>query len=117
MTTAFRVFSAFNVNIELTSPECTFRQATFAGKWGIIMALPLVMAAIILLLQAGSAFFVRFVRGQSRKAAGAALAPLASVLLALMAFIYLYIATNVFTVLTCRTSDPPEYDASGAEIR
>jgi hypothetical protein len=112
----FRILSAFNLNIELIAPECAIPTVTFAQKWQAVMLLPVATAVVLMLIH--SVTIVQdVIKGRRVKLfeveSGGSLAAMS---LTLLYFLYLYLTRSIFDVMTCRSTDPPEFDRSGAEV-
>jgi len=113
----FRILSAFNLNIEIIAPECAFKGITYKQKWGMIMALPIAVFALLLVIHFSTIVYAVLIKGQSsRNLVRTTASPLIAMGQVLMYFLYLYITRSVFDVMTCRSPDPAEYDSKGNAI-
>jgi hypothetical protein len=91
----FRILSAFNLNIEIMAPECVFKGLQYTQKWGMIMALPLGVFALLLCVHGANIFYAVFIRGQKLSTfAAEAASPLIAMAQVLMYFLYLYLTRS-----------------------
>jgi hypothetical protein len=81
----------------------------------MIMALPLGVGVLLLFVFLLNASYALVVKGQKKGALVGMSSPLIGMAQVLMYFLYLYITRTVFDVMTCRSKDPPEFDAGGSE--
>ena len=98
----FSYLQFFNVNLELTAPECTFPGFTFKDKWLLIEGLPL--AALYLLGTAYALIYLhkRLVLGRRKNLHTHADAMVGSAF-SIMYYLYLYLTrTSLVRALHCR---------------
>jgi len=65
----FHVLSAFNLNLEITAPECSIPDLGYQAKWMAMEFLPIaaaVLACLVFLVQAGYQYWVAGQRGRER---------------------------------------------------
>lgn len=107
-----QVLSVFNFNIDITAPECLVPEFDYKIKWIVIMVLPLIFAAVLLLI-----FFslmllkwVRRVTGTSGKA------PkywshgnkLVAMFIIVFYFIYLSVTRRALDIFNCNPTEPSD---------
>ena len=63
----FHIFSVFNLNLEITAPECSIPDLGYQTKWFFIEALPLAASGIFLLLHVMLWFKKRCILGRKKK--------------------------------------------------
>jgi hypothetical protein len=92
-----RLLSAFNLNVELLEPECLVAGATLEQKYIVTLLLPVVLAALLLVVHAGSVG-LKFALGRSKQLQRN-LPMLVSVLLVLSSFLYLDVTLMLLQLL------------------
>lgn len=96
------IFAAFNFNIDITVPECLVPALAYQTKWGAIMLLPVVCAALLLLIFLARVAFARFIKKQKGRAAMQHLAnSLIATFLTLAYFLYLFISRTLLEPFNC----------------
>ena len=57
MLRLFQILSIFNFNVDVTAPECLVPDLAFDKKWAAMMCLPLIIAAVFIVLWLGKLLF------------------------------------------------------------
>ena len=109
LKTLFNVFSAFNLNIEITAPECLVPDLTFATKWFAVEVIPLAVAAIMLLLHAVQLAYKRACLSGGKKQQYDHVPALVATSIVLFRMLYMNLTKTSFDVLNCTPTDPPEF--------
>jgi hypothetical protein len=105
----FRVLSAFNLNIEIVTPECLVPNVTFVTKFMIIVTLPLLIGGFFgVLYLFGVARRFIFLGHRGRKELFTSLSLLVSSLLILMYLLYLYMTRTIIEVFNCAPTTPSD---------
>jgi len=94
----FQIMSAFNLNIELTAPECVVPSLAYQGKWLAFMVLPVIVAVFFGILHVAKLVYKRCVLGHTSNLNGH-LPQLISVLLVFGYVACESIHTSVFSAL------------------
>ena len=108
------ILSAFYANVEIVAPECLDPTATFITKFSGIVLLPVVFAAVLLVVHATLLFSKRVVMGRHNEVNRHA-HTLVGAGLVLMYFLYIYETRTVLAVFDCAPlvpSDGLEYMAA-----
>ena len=108
----FQILSAFNLNIEVVTPECLNPDLTYVQKFTAIMLLPVVLAALFLGVHGALVAYKALVKGRRRNLTRHT-APLVSALLLLSYMIYLFLVRTTLDVFNCQPAEPPDFDADG----
>jgi len=100
----YNALSFFNLNIELTAPECSF-QFGYATKWFLIECIPLIGFGIFLFAHWGKYFHKRCIKNRRNKL-HSHVHTMIGVCLVLMYYGYLYICKSTLDVMNCGPTDP-----------
>ena len=103
----FHIMSVFNLNLEITAPECSIPDLGYKAKWFGIEALPLAAAALFLLCHLAIVFKKRCVLGRRSRLNSHASA-LVAMLLVMMYVMYLFITRTILDVFNCAPTQPPD---------
>jgi heme/copper-type cytochrome/quinol oxidase subunit 2 len=102
----FRWMSMFNLNIDITAPECTIPEVSYSMKWFAIQLLP-VAICILLVVVFVSVFLVNWVikgrRGRQAREHGVTLQ---AVFTLMFYYMYLLLTRTTFDVFNCQPTDP-----------
>jgi len=104
----FRILSVFNLNLDLTAPECWAEGITFTMRWYATIGMPVVAAALIGLVWISKVLWTRLVKCQKLETMGDASDSLASALTTIYYVSYLLLARATVDVLSCAPSHPPD---------
>ena len=106
------VLSASYANVEIVAPECDDPESTFQTKFTGIVLLPVVLAAILLLVHAAAGVVRTFILGRRGAASAHGAARTASVLvsscLVLTYYLYIYETRTLLAVFDCTTTTPSD---------
>ena len=113
----FHVLSAFNLNIELTAPECIVPEVSFVEKWtAFVLLIPTIFAVMMLINLAYSGYKV-FCRGSHKRKAFTHTGMIVQMALLLLYFSFYPMVRIVFDALNCSASgNPVERDRNGEPI-
>ena len=103
----FTLMSAFNFNLEITAPECSFPELGFKLKWMLIMALPLAALTLFGLLHVSLVGYKFLILGRRKKLNRHAPAMVGTILV-MMYYLYLYLTRTTLDVFNCAPTDPPD---------
>jgi hypothetical protein len=101
--------SVFNLNLELTAPECSIPDLGYDTKWGFVQMIPVAAALIFLLVHFVKYFQKRCIRGRKdRQKLYSHVDALFGTGLMLFYFLYLFITRMSLDVFNCSPTDPPD---------
>ena len=103
----FHLFSVFNLNLEITAPECSIPDLSYKLKWFFIQALPLGAAMLFLLLHLTLLFKKRCLLGRKRRL-NSHLSAMVGMFFTMLYVLYLYLTRTVLDVFDCSPTDPPD---------
>ena len=103
----FHIMSVFNLNLEITAPECSIPDLGYQAKWFGIETLPLAAAGLFLICHVAILFKKRCIMGRKKRLNSHASA-LVAMLLVMMYVLYLFITRTVLDVFNCAPTDPPD---------
>jgi len=112
----FTFLSAFNLNLEITAPECMVPELAFGTKWAALMLLPLGALAILGVVHV--ALFLNKILCLSRRFADACcthIFSLVSLFITGSFLLYLMLTQSVFSIFNCNPTDPPELNPDGSQ--
>jgi hypothetical protein len=102
-------FSIFNLNADLTAPECLMPNLEYEHKWYAYMAMPVVTTALLALYCAGMYAWKLCVLGQKKKAVLCShAAPIVGLQLIMLYYMYMMLARRVFYIWNCVELDPSD---------
>jgi hypothetical protein len=102
-------FSIFNLNADLTAPECLMPNLEYEHKWYAYMAMPVVSTLLLAFYCAGMYSWKRFVLGQRKKAVLCShAAPIVGLQLIMLYYMYMMLARRVFYIWNCVELDPSD---------
>jgi hypothetical protein len=105
----FHLLSAFNLNIEITSPECLLPDTTYVQKFSAVMTLPLAAGFIFASIFVGRYCFARFImRQRGRSFLTRHSHALVSAMLMICYFMYLSISRTLLEVFNCVPATPDD---------
>lgn len=99
--------SVFNLNLELTAPECSIPNLTYAEKWFAIQILPLAALTLFLLLHVLRLCHKRCIMRRKERLNSHAPA-LVGTVLTMFYYMYLYLSRVTLDVFNCNPTDPPD---------
>lgn len=103
----FTYLQFFNVNLELTAPECTFPKFTFVNKWFSIEGLPMGAFVFLALMYAVLYLHKRIILGRRKRLHTHADAMVGSAF-SIMYYLYLYITRTTLDIFNCTTTTPSD---------
>ena len=101
----FHMMSVFNLNLEITAPECSIPDLGYYTKWMVIEALPLAAVAGFLTMHITLLVYKKCILCRSGKATGHVNNMIGSLFLMLY-YLYLYITRTTLDVFNCSPTDP-----------
>jgi hypothetical protein len=101
-----QLMSIFNINIEITAPECSF-DITYELKWTITMLLPVLALTIFGLIHVFAYLRKRCILGQKENLHSHA-PVMVSVSLTTMYYLYLFLTRSTLDIFNCGPTDPPD---------
>jgi cysteine-rich repeat protein len=104
----FRILSVFNLNLDLTAPECWAEGITFSARWYATIAMPLGATFMIALVWVSSALWTRFIKCQKLTTMDDSTNSLISAITTIYYVSYLLLARATVDVLACAPSVPPD---------
>jgi hypothetical protein len=104
----FHIMSAFNLNLEITAPECLVPDIAFVTKWLIIMGVPVGCCAILLVAFVSGYSWKRFIKRESHKESMQVRDKILAGYMILLYFLYLYITKQILDIFNCIPTDPPD---------
>ena len=107
MQTMLTILSAFYANVEIVAPECLDPNATFSTKFTGIVLLPIMFAAVLLVVHALLLFSKVVVMGRHNEVNRHA-NTLVGAALVLMYFLYIYETRTVLSVFDCAPLTPSD---------
>jgi hypothetical protein len=106
---AFRIFSAFNFNIDITAPECALKSMSYETKWWISMQLPVGAAVIFMLIFVSNLLYKRLVMCvKTRAKLLSHKNALIGMFFVMFYFLYLYLTRTVFDIFNCSPTIPSD---------
>jgi hypothetical protein len=106
---AFRIFSAFNFNIDITAPECALKSMSYETKWWISMQLPVGAAVIFLIIFVSNLLYKRvFMCVKTRAKLLSHKNALIGMFFVMFYFLYLYLTRTVFDIFNCSPTIPSD---------
>ena len=103
----FHMLSIFNLNLELTAPECSIPDLGYKTKWYFIQALPLVANSLFAILYVTTYLHKKCILRRSGDLHRHASALVATSLV-MFYYLYLYITRTVLDVFNCAPTEPPD---------
>ena len=103
----FHMFSVFNLNLEITAPECSIPDLGYELKWFFAESLPLAAATLFVALYAFLYLRKRCFLGRKRNLHRHA-SVLIAMLLVMFYYLYLYLTRTTLDVFNCAPTDPPD---------
>ncbi len=103
----FRYLSFFNLNIDITAPECLAPNLSYGFKWYAMQGMPVAAISIFAMLFVGKVLYKRFVKGQKKNLTSSVPA-LVSTVITMLYFLYLLLVRNTFDVFNCNPTVPPD---------
>ena len=103
----FHAFSVFNLNLEITAPECSIPDLGYELKWFFAESLPLAAGGMFLV-----AYVVLYLNKRCILRRTKRLHRHSSILIAMafvsMYYLYLYLTRTILDVFNCSPTDPPD---------
>src|SRR5690606_25513883 len=108
LVSLYNMLSAFNLNIDLSAPECWDSvDFTYKQKWIVIECFPLFLMTIALIIYFGKYAYKRFIK-RRRARLQSHLPALIGFVFTFMYYIYLYITTTTLAVFNCQPTVPSD---------
>ena len=104
----FRLMSMFNLNIDITAPECAIPDVSYAQKWFVIEALPLCIGGLLFVVYIAILFYNSVVKGVKGKAAREHGTTITAMCTLIIYYMYLLLTRTTFDVFNCQPTDPPD---------
>jgi hypothetical protein len=102
-------FSIFNMNADLTAPECLVPNLEYEHKWYGYQALPIIVSVILGLYIVLHFLFKRFFLCQKKKRLTCSHAsPIVGLQLILMYYLYMMLARRILYIFNCVDTDPSD---------
>jgi hypothetical protein len=102
------ILSAFNLNIDLTAPECTIETITYGDRWAITMALPILILSVFVVSTLVRYLYKRFIRKVPSERRWSHAPALIGIYFTLFYFMYLLLARATFDVFQCAPVIPDD---------
>ena len=103
----FHSLSVFNLNLEITAPECSIPDLGYALKWSFAESLPLAAASMFAVWYVLLYLRKRVLLGR-RKNLHRHASVLIAMLLVMFYYLYLYLTRTILDVFNCAPTDPPD---------
>lgn len=104
----FHVMSAFNLNLEITAPECLVPDIAFVTKWLLMMAIPVGCCVFLLMAFAGGFAWRFFVKRLSVAVSLQVGDKILAGFVILLYFLYLQITKQILDIFNCVPTTPPD---------
>jgi hypothetical protein len=102
-------FSIFNLNADLTAPECLVPDLEYEHKWYAYMVMPLASTVLLFVYVILHYLFKRCFLGQRRSARlWSHGAPIVGVQLIMLYYMYMMLARRVFYIFNCVDTEPSD---------
>jgi len=112
----FQILSAFNLNIELTAPECLAPEVKFWQKWALVEALPLLAMGIFLAVHAMKLCYKASCTSKTDKRHLYSHTPtLISTTIVVFRVLYLLLTRTSMDVMNCAPTNPPDPGEGGRQ--
>jgi hypothetical protein len=92
----FLLMSAFNLNLELTAPECLMPEIAYWQKWFFIESLPLAACSIFVVIHFGKFLYKKFIKRVKSNRLWSHTPTLVSTSIVIMRMLYLYLTRTSF---------------------
>lgn len=98
----FRLLSAFNLNLEIVAPECLVPDVSFAQKFSIILAVPLVIMFVFFCINGSRLLYAWVCKGQRQwRLHIQTMASSISIMLLLLFLLYLNVTRVLLSIWHC----------------
>ena len=104
----FQILSAFNLNLDLTAPECLMPTMRFYMKFALVEALPLVFITLFILVHIAKMAYKSCIMGRNRRESNSHTATLIATCIVIFRLLYLYLTRTSMDVMNCAPTDPPD---------
>ncbi|KAA0171764.1 hypothetical protein FNF28_00400 [Cafeteria roenbergensis] len=104
----FHLMSAFNLNLEITAPECLIPDIAFVTKWFIIMAIPVGCGVVLLFAWLAGLCYSKITRGSQWREANSHAGKIVAGYMIMLYFLYLYVSKQILDVFNCVPTSPPD---------
>jgi hypothetical protein len=101
----FNILSVFNFNIEITAPECSIPDLSFAFKWTFTMLIPVGIGLVYLLVWL-AIFAWGACKGVDKRRRLAHTPPMVGMGLVTFYYLYLFLARGTFDIFNCLRTVP-----------
>jgi hypothetical protein len=112
----FHLMSVFNLNLDLTAPECLSPNFSYQTKWTITELMPLAAMAIFIMVHFAKWGHKKFVLKRTKKLHNHRHLVIGTSL-STFYYLYLYITKTSLAIFNCSATDPPEMDLDGSVIQ
>jgi hypothetical protein len=92
----FLLMSAFNLNLELTAPECLMPEIAYWQKWFFIESLPLAACALFTMAHVGKYLYKKFIKRVKSDRLWSHTPTLVSTSIVMFRVLYLYLTRTSF---------------------
>jgi hypothetical protein len=99
--------SAFNLNLEILAPECSYPDLAFETKWLFIEFMPVFFFLMVLAVYFAQYFKKRFILQRTAKLHNHGHRVVGMSLLCFY-YLYLYLSRNTLEIFNCQPTDPPD---------
>jgi hypothetical protein len=106
ITAMYTWMSAFNLNLELMAPECSF-EFDFESKWSLIQSIPLIGFAIFMTLHWGKWFHKRCIKNRRNKL-HTHIHTMIGTCITLLYYGYLYLVRTNLDIFNCGPTEPDD---------
>ena len=103
----YRILSIFQINLDITAPECAIPDVKYAQKWFVIESLPLFLGAMLLLIYLVKTAFDRIMH-KAAKHRGTHTPTLVAMGQLMMYYLYLLLTRTTFDAFNCQPTDPSD---------
>jgi hypothetical protein len=102
------MLSAFNLNIDLTAPECTLETITYADRWYVTMIIPVVILSLFIVVSCLRFLYKWLIKRVPSSARWSHASGLIGVYFTLFYFMYLLLARATFDIFNCAPVSPDD---------
>ncbi|KAA0161835.1 hypothetical protein FNF31_03620 [Cafeteria roenbergensis] len=104
----FRILSAFNLNLELTAPECLVESFGAVERFMGTLLIPVIAGSVFLLIHLVKLAYKVCVKRVDKEARNAHLPTMIAAFIAMFYFLYLFLSRTVFEVFNCAPTVPSD---------
>ena len=103
----YRLLSIFQINIDITAPECAIPNVKYASKWFVIETLPLFLGLLLVCIH-GIKWGVNYAMKVDSKHRNKHAPTLIATGLLLMYYLYLLLTKTTFDAFNCQPTEPSD---------